>query len=192
MMRLFVALSLPDHIKDALLDLGPGIPGASWVPYDNLHLTLRFLGEVRESEAADIDEVLSGISAPAFDLTLRGVNHFGPLHKARSVWASVERSPALAHLRDKVDAAVVRAGLQPERRKFIPHVTLARIKGETGHHLADYLARGGLFSAGPFAVTHFTLYESFLSSNGAIYEPLAQYPLTGVPAYFSEPMETAA
>ena len=93
---------------------------------------------------------------------------------APSVWAAVAPCPALVHLRNKVEAACVRAGAEPERRKFKPHVTLARVKGETGHHLADYLARYSLFAAGPFVVDHFTLYLSHRSSGGHKHLPEAK------------------
>lgn len=182
MLRLFVGIGLPEQVQDALLDLGEGIPGATWISAENFHITLRFLGEMPENEAADIDTALGGVAAPSFNLELAGVNHFGPIRKARSVWAAVAPCPALVHLRNKVEAACVRAGAEPERRKFKPHVTLARIKGETGHHLADYLARHSLFTAGPFAVDHFTLYLSHRSSGGHNYEAVADYPLAG-PAY---------
>ncbi len=179
MLRLFVGIGMPEPIQDALVGLGEGIPGASWVFYENYHITLRFLGDMPESDAADIDLSLAGIDAPAFDLRLQGLGHFGHLQKARSLWAAVEANPMLAHLRSKVEAACVRAGAEPERRKFKPHITLARIKGETGHHLADYLARNNLFTAGPFTVDHFTLFRSDRISGIHRYQALADYPLSG-------------
>jgi 2'-5' RNA ligase len=177
MIRLFVALSLPEYVEDELAGLERGIPGARWVPPENLHLSLRFIGEVRESDAEDIDALLSGIRARGFDLTFRSVGYFGTLQKAHTVWAGVERNDALNHLHDKVDRAVVRAGLPHEGRKFSPHVTLARIKGETGHHLANFLAEHGTFRLGPVRIREFSLYASFLKTSGAVYERLADYAL---------------
>jgi 2'-5' RNA ligase len=181
-LRLFVGIGLPELVKDALLGLTEGIPGANWISHENYHITLRYLGEMPESDAADIDATLSGLAAPAFDLELAGVGHFGPLRKARALWAAVPANSALVHLRNKVEAACVRAGAEPEHRKFKPHVTLARIKGETGHHLADYLARHNMFAAGPFLVGQFTLFHSYRTSSGSVYEPLADYALSGAPA----------
>ncbi len=182
MLRLFVGIGMPEAVEDALLGLTEGIPGANWVSHENYHITLRFLGEMPEGEAADIDMTLAGLSVPAFELQLGGVNHFGPIRKARSIWAAVAPSPALFHLRKKIEAACVRAGAEPERRKFKPHITLARIKDETGHHLADYLARHNMFAAGPFAVDRFTLYRSIHTSSGVVYESVADYALAGAPA----------
>lgn len=179
MMRLFVAVDLPEAIQDELAGIGPGIPGASWVNPDNYHLTLRFIGEVPENVAHDVDDALTNVAAPAFDLRIKGVGHFGPIRRARTLWAGVERNEALNHLQRKVEAACVRTGLKAETRKFHPHITLARLRGETGHHLADLLARNNLFAPMAFPVTRFTLFESFLSSGGAIYQPLARYPLLG-------------
>ena len=182
MLRLFVGLGMPETVQDALLGLTEGIPGATWISHENYHITLRFLGDMQEGAAADIDVALTGLAVPAFELELKGVGHFGPLRNARALWAAVAPSPPLVHLRNKVEAACVRAGAEPERRKFKPHVTLARIKGETGHHLADYLARHNLFAAGPIQVDRFTLFHSHLTSAGAFYEPLADYALAGAQA----------
>lgn len=178
MLRLFVAVPLPEDVRDRLAGFYRGIPGARWVEPDKLHLTLRFIGEVNEDTAEDIDDCLSSIAMPAFDVTLAGVHYFGKLHKARAVYAGVERNPSLRILYDKVEGALARAGLGKEERKFTPHVTLARIRGETGHHLANFLAEHNLERIGPFAVTEFVLYRSHLSSDGSIYEPLVDYPLT--------------
>lgn len=177
MLRLFVAVPLPPEVQDRLERIGFGIPGAAWVPGENMHITLRFLGEVSNAEAADVDDALSSIRAPAFDLTLDGVGHFGSLRQTRSLWMGVARNPALQHLRDKVESALVRFGQPRENRKFVPHVTLARFKGETGHHLANFLAEHNLLKIGPIRVDRFTLFQSYLKREGSLYEPLAEYPL---------------
>ena len=177
MLRLFVAVPLPEQVQERLERIGFGIPGASWVPGDNMHLTLRFLGEVSNADAADIDDHLLAVRAKAFDLTVEGVGHFGSLRQTRSLWAGVARNPALQHLRDKVESAVVRAGQPPEGRKFAPHITLARFKTETGHHLANFLAEHNLLRIGPIRIDRFTLFQSHLKRDGSVYEPLADYPL---------------
>jgi 2'-5' RNA ligase len=177
MLRLFVAVPLPEEVQDRLERIGFGIPGANWVPGENMHITLRFLGEVSNADAADIDGALLGVRAPAFDLSIEGVGHFGSLRQTRALWAGVARNPALAHLRDKVESAVVRAGQPSQSRKFVPHVTLARFKGETGHHLANFLAEHNLLKIGPIRIDRFTLFQSHLKRDGSLYEPLADYPL---------------
>jgi 2'-5' RNA ligase len=179
MLRLFVAIGLPETVRQRLAALERGIPGARWLPPENLHLTLRFIGEVNEGLAEDAASALSHVHAPAFTMTLAGVGHFGHLQRAHSVWAGVEPCPPLSRLRDNIESALVRAGFRPEGRKFKPHVTLARVKGETGHHLANFLAEHNTYRDGPVAVNAFSLYVSHLSRSGAIYEAAETYRLAG-------------
>ncbi len=178
MLRLFVAITPPEEIRDRLVDLEGGLPGARWTDFDNLHLTLRFIGEVGEGEAADIDAALAEVSAPAFDLTLDGIGTFGTGRNVRALWAGVERCEALAHLQAKIESAVARSGQPPETRRFTPHVTIARLNRDAHpDRLGRYLADHGLFRAGPFRVDHFTLYRSHLGKGAAVYEPLREHPL---------------
>ena len=161
-MRLFVALALPEDVGFQLSLLCAGLPGVRWVAPENLHVSLRFIGEVDGAAARDIDAALAGIHAPRFPLTLAGVGYFGTGANVRLVWAGVEKSAALQHLRDKVESAVVRAGQPPEGQKYSPHVTLARVKrAPAAARLQDYIATYNLFRTPPLEVTHFTLYESF-------------------------------
>ncbi len=186
-MRLFIALPLPDELRALLADLGSGLPGARWVHEDSLHLTLRFLGELDGAEAADVDEMLSGLRMTAFDLEVAGVGHFGEGRKVRSLWAGVRPNEPLNRLHDKVGQAVKRAGLAPEKRRFRPHITLARFKSDPGAKLQDFLVRHALFKAPAFCVDRFCLFSSYLSGEGAIYEIEAEYPLEGAPVpLFSE------
>lgn len=176
-MRLFVAIALPDTLRSRLRDLCNGLPGARWVAPENLHLTLRFIGEVEGHHAEDIDAALSGIHLPRFSLTLSGVGDFGNGRRLRSVWVGVEPSEMLERPQAKVEQAVQRAGQPPEKRKFKPHVTLARFKSHPGGRLESYFAARSLFRCEPFEVTELTLYSSYLSHEGAIYSPEAVYPL---------------
>lgn len=176
MIRLFVGLALPAAVAARLESLGGGIPGARWIEARNLHVTLRFIGEVEEGLAAEIDEALAGIAAPGFDLALDGFGTFGRA-KPNHLWAAVERAPGLLHLQAKVEAAVVRLGLEPEGRKYIPHVTLARFKEAPVGRVQDFIAGHSPFHAGPWPVDRFVLYRSHLGRSGAEYEALADYPL---------------
>jgi len=180
-MRLFVALTLPEPLLDQLSDLERGLPGARWLPAESLHLTLRFIGEVDGAQARDIDEALAAIRMPAFELTLAGVGRFGDGRKARALWAGVAANAELGRLRDKVGQALIRAGLAPERRRFKPHVTLARFNGNPGAKLQAYLADHALFRSDTVTVESFTLYSSFLSASGAIYRAEAEYELERAP-----------
>ncbi len=178
-MRLFVALSLPDEIRERLAELEDRLPGARWVPPENLHITLRFLGEVDGGTAHDIDAELTSLRGIGFEVTLAGLGHFGDGSKVRALYARVEPSEPLQRLQQKVEQAVQRAGLKPEGRKFKPHVTLARFRSGAigGPDVERFLVRHSLFRAGPFGVADFVLYQSFLSGEGAIYREEAVYPL---------------
>src|SRR5439155_3004377 len=116
MLRLFVGIEFPPELKLQLSMLETGIPGAKWVDAGNMHLTLRFIGEVDEGVASDIDAALARIRAPRFAVTLTGIGHFGGA-APRLLWAGVESNAALFHLRDKIEAAVIRAGLAPDTRR---------------------------------------------------------------------------
>ena len=173
MLRLFVGFGLPPELKLRLSLLSSGVPGARWVDPGNYHVTLRFIGEVDEGMASDIDAALTQIRAPRFALELAGIGQWG----MRSLWVGVERNPALLHLHGKVENALLRLGLEPEGRRYAPHVTLARLKGTANAKLRSYLGDHALFRAEPFAVDRFSLIASYLTKSGAIYEDQADYPL---------------
>jgi 2'-5' RNA ligase len=178
-MRLFVALTLPETVRTRLAMLGGGVPGANWVPPENLHLTLRFIGEVSTPEARDIDGALAGVGGEPFPVEIAGVGQFGDRRQARMLWVGVRQNPPLAALRGRIESALVRAGLPPETRKFRPHVTLARLKGAPLDRVGQFMAAYGDFALPPFAVNHFTLYSSFRAHEHAQYTPEVEYPLDG-------------
>ncbi len=173
MLRLFVGIDLPPELKLQISLLAAGVPGAKWVDPGNYHVTLRFIGEVGEGEAADIDEALARISAPRFDLTLATIGHFG----LRQLFVGVERNKALQHLHEKIESALNRLGYAPEERRYTPHVTLARLKGSQNGRVVDFLTDHALYSSGPFPVDGFVLYSSKLTSDGSIYRPEKAYRL---------------
>jgi 2'-5' RNA ligase len=152
------------------------VPGAKWVDPGNFHLTLRFIGEIGEDVAADIDEALSRLQAHHFTLQIAETGVFGG-EKPRSLWAGVERSTELAGLRDKVEQALIRVGLPPEPRKFAPHVTLARLRDPPLDKLRDFLVAHAQFRADPLRVEGFSLIASFQTKSGSVYEDQADYPL---------------
>lgn len=179
MIRLFVALSFPEEIRHSLAALCAGVPGARWVNPDQFHLTLRFIGEVDGRTARTVSEALSAITMPDFDLELFGVGTFGDKRKANSLWVGVRPNAALNRLQEKVDNAVLRAGLAPDRRKFAPHVTLARLNNAPFDRIGAFLSHHALYSGPRYRCDRFTLYSSFLSSSGAIYTPEQVYRLDG-------------
>lgn len=177
MIRLFVGIALPERVQHELAGLCAGVPQARWVTPESMHLTLRFVGEVDEGVAHDIHDSLAAVHAPGFALELAGVGVFGSDRHPAALWVGVERAPELTHLRDKVESAVVRAGLPPEPRKFAPHVTLARFREAPGTRLGDFLARHALFRLPPITVDRFTLFSSHLGRTGASYVAEAEYSL---------------
>ena len=181
MIRLFVAIPLPNSLRLLLTSMQGGVPGARWVRPENMHLTLRFIGDVENGIADDLDATLSALHAPPFELALSGVGHFGKAKAARILWTGVGPSGALDHLQSKIEAAITRAGLPLEQRRFTPHVTLARLRQAPGNRVEQFVANHAGFRAPSFMVSHFTLFSSFLSSSGATYTPEVEYALTDYP-----------
>ena len=175
MLRLFVGIGFPPELKLRLSLLCSGVPGAKWVDPGNFHVTLRFIGEISEDLAADIDDALSRLRARRFTLQMAGTGVFGD--KPRSLWAGIERSPELVGLRDKIEQALIRVGLPPEPRKFSPHVTLARLRDPPLDKLRDFLTTHARFRADPLAVEAFSLIASFQTQAGSVYEDQADYRL---------------
>lgn len=177
MYRLFVALSLPEIVADALAQLQSGLPGARWVPDDNFHVTLQFIGAADRHGLAEIHSSLAGIGAPQFDLKLSGCGFFGD-RKPRALWVGVEPAPGLLHLQSKVSTALSRAGFPAERRKFAPHVTIAYLNGVPQPAAASFAAMHNLFSLGPLPIAEFHLYESHTGGEASHYEILETYTLS--------------
>jgi 2'-5' RNA ligase len=177
MIRLFVAIAIPAALKAQLAMLAGGIPGAKWVPPENYHLTLRFIGEVEPWRAQEVDEALSAVRAPAFELSLRGLGTFEKGGRISALWVGAERSEPLAFLQSKVETALQRAGLEPERRRFAPHVTLARTEKAAPDRLIQHVQAYNLFRAPPVRVESFTLYSSRLGKEQAVYVPEVEYAL---------------
>jgi len=177
MLRLFVALSLPSEIKAQLAAISGGIPGARWVPPENYHLTLRFIGEVQSWQAEEVDTALAAIRAPRFDLALAGIGTFEKAGRIQSLNVTAERSEALARLQTKVETALQRVGLEPERRRFAPHVTLARTDRAEVAKLVSFVQTHSLFRMPPVAIEHFYLFSSFLGKESAHYVPEVEYEL---------------
>ena len=179
MLRLFTGLALPDDLRARLAGLQGGIDGARWVAPANMHITLRFIGEIEESLAEEIDDALSRLTAAPPDVVLSGAGRFASRNKTRAVWIGVDKTPNLMALQEKVDRALINSGLPPEGRKYTPHVTLARMKDARANHVQNWVAAHDAFFAPTFTAQEIVLYESRLSRAGAAYYPLATYPLPG-------------
>lgn len=178
MMRLFLGLDPPAAIREHLSALpAPDLPGARWVRPENYHLTLRFLGETPRYLAEEIDDAVARLRARPFTVTLAGLGTFARGGMAHTLWVGVDRNEALERLRGKIETALQRLGLEPERRRFHPHVTLARLDQTPEFKLAGFVAQYNLFRADPFEITHFTLYSSVLGKDHAFYAREVEYPL---------------
>jgi 2'-5' RNA ligase len=176
-MRLFVALDLPWAIKEELGDLSFNLNGARWVPQDNFHLTLRFIGEASRLQAEEIDLALVSMRGRGFAFSLSGLGWFEKNGRVNTLWAGVERNQDLARLQAKVETALHRAGVPPERRRFTPHVALARMDMQVSPALASFVQANNLYRSVPIRADNITLFSSFLGKDQPTYTPEAEYAL---------------
>lgn len=177
MPRLFVAIDLPESIRQQLAALCCGLPGARWVSPDQMHLTLRFIGEVDGRQLRLIREALADLPGAPFFLRLENIGFFPPRGNPRVVWVGIHKNEQLIHLRNRIESALVRTGLEPEGRKFSPHITLARLRNTPGSRIGAYLAHNSFFATEEFPVNEFLLYSSVLNSKGAKHYIEDAYPL---------------
>lgn len=174
-MRLFIALCPPGSVRDALFDLMDGVAEARWQDDEQLHLTLRFVGEVDGRAAEDLADAVGGLRASAPSVKLSGVGAFGGRGRAGALWAGLAPREPLLALHRKVDQMCVRLGFEPERRAFLPHLTLARLPRNGGGREAErWLARHAGLTSEPFTFDRAILYRSHLGRAGAAYEPLVE------------------
>lgn len=174
--RLFIGIRPPDWICDTLLDTMEGVEGARWQDEAHLHLTLRFVGEVETPVANDLAAALARVSAAPFELRIEGVGTFERKGRPTALWAGIGTSEPLEALRQKVEHACETAGLGRDRRRFTPHVTLARLNQSSGA-IGSWLATCSDLHIEAWPVSSFILYESHLGRTGSHYEPVASYGL---------------
>jgi 2'-5' RNA ligase len=176
MHRLFIGLRPPAPIRAHLLAQMGGVPGARWQNDDQLHLTLRYIGEVERPVAEDVALALGQVHFPAIEAAISGTGQFDSRGRPNAIWAGVRPHEPLAQLHRKLDQAMVRLGLEPERRAYLPHITLARLHGPA--NIADrYLADHAGLTSPAFVFTHMILFESTLGGEGAAYEVVERYRL---------------
>ncbi len=177
MIRLFVGIEVPGELRRRMALIQTGVERARWVAEENIHLTLRFIGEVAEDVAGDAADALATVHAKPFALRVDGAGHFESRKRVRALWLGVERSDALLGLRERIESALVRAGLEPERRKYMPHITIARLNNASPGLARDWLSANAMFRAVPFTVDSLTLFSSHLSREKAIHTAEAEFPL---------------
>ena len=178
MARLFVATELTDSVKDVLSRLQTGLKGAKWVSRENLHLTIRFLGEVSENEVEDIDAALRKVRCKPFSLEFHGLGVFSSGERVRSLWIGISSKVDIVYLKKRVDGTLFRVGVRPDVRRYVPHVTLARLRGRQ-QTLAHYFENVDPQTKVAIDVKALTLFSSYLRRNGAVYSPVSRYPLRG-------------
>ncbi|HVL29882.1 MAG TPA: RNA 2',3'-cyclic phosphodiesterase [Sphingomicrobium sp.] len=176
MHRLFVAIVPPQDIRDLLIDAMGESPELRWVGEEQLHLTLRFVGEVERPLANDLASALAQVQVPAFKIAIAGIGRFDR-RGGGAIWAGVEPKAPVAALAAKVERTCQAIGLQPERRAFHPHITLARWKGGSSRAADAFVLRARALSSEPFLVDRYILFESHLSRHGPHYEAVEAFPL---------------
>src|SRR2546421_7188456 len=176
MPRLFTGLEIPREIVDALAILRGGLPGARWIDPENYHLTLRFIGDIDDVLAHEIASMLDQVKRRGFELRFDGLSSFGG-RRPRAVIATMQPVAPLLELQAEHERIMQRVGLEPEGRKYSPHVTLARLRDSSSRQVADYLAARGPLNGLSFPVSRFVLFSSRASVGGGPYVVEAAYPL---------------
>ncbi len=177
--RLFVGLRPPRDIRADLMAIMGGIAGARWQRDDQLHLTIRYIGEVDRRTADDVALALSRLQMEAIDVALSGVGRFAKQGRTDTIWAGVTPGDTLARLHRKVDHAITELGLPSEGRAYLPHITLARLPRSLAaeHDVDAFIAAHAGLSSAAFAFGHLTLFESELTRDGAAYHIVERWPL---------------
>jgi 2'-5' RNA ligase len=176
MPRLFTGLEIPPDVAQALSMLRGGLPGARWIDPEYYHVTLRFIGDVDVPIAHEVASMLARVKRHALELRIDEIMSFGA-KKPRAIVATIAASPALYEAQAEQERMMQRIGLEPEGRKYIPHVTLARLRESSHRDVAEYLSARGLFRTTPFTVPRFVLFSSRDSVGGGPYVVEASYPL---------------
>ncbi|CAM3732602.1 RNA 2',3'-cyclic phosphodiesterase [Litorimonas haliclonae] len=179
-MILFAAIKMQPRTIAALTHIQRGVSGARWSEAEKLHITVGYFGEVDDDHAEELDHELARLRLSSFDLSLKGVNHFGKT-EPHSLWAGVSPHPSLTRIHDHCRVAARRVGIPMEKRKFIPHVTLAYLKKDASiDRIIRFEQRLANFEAGPFLVDEFLLFSSWKKVRGPnVYRMEASYPLLG-------------
>ncbi len=175
--RLFVALAINREVSQQLQEIACDLPGADWTDQEKYHLTLRFIGEVDTVLLSEINRVLEKISIPSFSITLKGLGNFPLRGNPLTLWAGVEPSSELLQLQHKVERALGTLSLDMDKRKFHPHVTLAKLKSARPEWVGEYMMRNSLFCSESLEMNEFALYSSELKPDGSIYCLENIYPL---------------
>lgn len=177
MPRLFTGLEVPHDVQLALSLKRGGLFGARWIDPENYHITLCFIGDVDNRTANEVSDELDRLShSSGFRIKLSQLGSFGG-DRPRALFAAVEPSEGLTHLQSAHERVLRRAGVEPEARRFVPHVALARLKGTSAPEVAEFIHQAGHFAPLEFTVGRFVLFSSRASVGGGPYLVEQSYPL---------------
>lgn len=177
-MRLFIAIELPDEIKRQLEGMRTEIPGSRWVPLEQIHLTLAFLGDVDDATLGPLAGALSAIKAPGFNLRFSGTGCFPDRRHPRVLWGGLEPEPLLISLASLVREAVLGCNIPLEERPFSPHITLARLKFHALREVGEFLDQSRMQTMPQVSVREFALFQSLLTSEGAVHTQVKAFALS--------------
>jgi 2'-5' RNA ligase len=179
MPRLFTAIEIPQTVRRRLSLIRAPLNGAKWIEPEDMHITLRFAGDIDGRTADDLVDFLAAVRARPFPVTIGGIGAFGG-RDPRVLWAGVEAGEPLELLYRANERAARSAGLEPEGRTFKAHVTLARMRGVRQQAVARFLAENGGLRTEPFLATRFVLLSARPGSGGPPYVVEAEFPFEGV------------
>lgn len=177
MPRLFTGLEIPAQTGLMLSLLRGGLKGARWIDPENYHITLRFIGDIDDREADDVADALDRIHRKPIEIRLNGLGSFGN-GKPHAVWARVEPSTELSEVQAEQERIIQRLNMSPERRKFLPHLTVARCRASSNEDVARWLSERGDFQAPPFVASRFVLFSAKASIGGGPYLVENTYPFS--------------
>ena len=178
MPRLFTAIEIPRSVRQHLALMRAPLPGARWIEAEDMHLTLRFAGDIDARTADEFADLLADIRGRPFTIAIKGVGAFGG-REPRVLWAGVEAGPELDALYRAIERAARAVGLEADARGFKPQVTLARMRGAREHVVARFLEENGDLRTEPFVATHFVLMSARPGSGGPPYGVEVVYPFEG-------------
>lgn len=179
--RLFLSIDLPDYVKDSMASLREdGLRGFHWVPRERFHLTLKFIGDLPGQFQTEIEEALDPIAVRPFMLPVEGLGSFPPTGKAHAVWAGLGSGhPHLFQLHKKIEDALFAIGIEPEKRIYHPHVTIARVNHAADETVRQFIKRHQDFGTAPFKVKAFHLLRSEVLGDRRVYTVERSWPLEG-------------
>ena len=184
MPRIFTGLEIPDNVAQLLSMMRGGLPGARWIDPENYHVTLRFIGDVDDQTEREVASLLGRVRRKPFELRFDAISSFGG-RRPRAVIATLAQTAALMELQAEHERLMQRVGLEPEGRKYTPHVTLARLRDSSSRQVAEYLTARAHYRSLPFEVSRFVLFSSRSSVGGGPYVVEAAYPLVSMQAQWA-------